>query len=259
MSEAIIHPTAIVDPQTQLGRGVQVSPYAIIEEGTEIGDHTKIGYHAVIHSGTKIGAHCNIHIGACIGGAPQDLKYNNESTSTHIGDYTSIREYATINRGTSASGTTQIGSHCLIMAYSHIAHDCIVGNHCITSINTGMGGHTEVGDWAIIGSNGRAIHQFSKIGQHTMVSSDVKQDIPPYVLVGREPGRFYGINYRGLKKRNFTTEVIAQIKEIYDIIYHNGLNRNKSLEEVLKRVPASAERSHIVEFIQSSTRGIIRA
>ena len=260
MSEVLIHPTAIIDPDAKLGQSVRVCAYAVIEHDTIIGDHAMIGHHATIHAGTRIGAYSKIHSSASIGGEPQDLKYNGEATQTHIGAHTKIHEYVTINRGTSASGETRVGSHTLIMTHAHVGHDCVIGNNCVVSNCAAIGGHVEMGDWAIIGGNGSGVHQFGKIGQHAMTSTEspLRKDIPPYVFIGGEPGRFCGINSRGLQKRNFSQDTISQIKEAYHIIYHQSLTRNKAIEEVLKRVPESKERGHIIDFIRASERGIIK-
>lgn len=259
MQTLTIHPKAIIDPDAKLGEGVVVEAYAIIEKDVEIGDYTHIGYHSVIHSGARIGTHCKIGPGSCVAGDPQDLKYEGEHTFAYIGNHTTLREYITISRGTKATGATRIGDHCLLMAYVHIAHDCRLGDHGILSNAVQVGGHVEIGEYVTIGGI-VGVHQFTKIGSHAMIAAGspcIRKDVPPYVSVGKEPLRFCGLNNIGMQRRGISTEKIAQIKQIYSIIYKQGLNHSEAIAEVLEKIQGSEIRDYILDFIRSSDRGII--
>ena len=257
-----IHPLAFVSPDAQLGENVEVGPYAYIDKDVVIGDNCKIHPHAVIYSYVRMGNNCEVFPGAVVGAIPQDLKYDGEVTYVEIGDHVTIRECATINRGTNASGkgVTKVGSNTLIMSYVHIAHDCRVGNHCILVSYVGIAGETDVDDWAIIGGN-TAVHQFSHIGKHAMVGgcSAVNKDIPPYSICGRTPICYAGINIVGLRRRGFSSDVIRNIKDIYDTIYFQGYNISDGCAKVYAGFPQSEERDTILEFIRNSKRGIVRA
>lgn len=256
-----IHPTAIVHPNAKIGENVEIGPYCYIESDVEIGDGCKLYPHSCIMQYVKIGRNCTVYPGAVIGATPQDLKFSGEVTYVEIGDNVTIRECATINRGTKASGkgVTKIGNNVLIMSYVHIAHDCTVGNNCILVSYVGLAGETDVDDWAII-SGGTVVHQFSKIGAHAMVGggSRLNQDIPPYVLAGRIPTAFGGVNVIGLRRRGFTNEQIQKIKEIYNVIYFSGLNTSDALAKVEEDFPQSQERDTIINFIRASKRGIVK-
>ena len=259
---AKIHPLATVSPDAILGENVEVGPYAFIDANVEIGDNTKILPHATIFPYVKMGRDCQVFPGAVIGAIPQDLKFEGEVTWVEIGDRATIRECATINRGTRASGkgVTRVGSDTLIMSYVHVAHDCRVGNHCILVSYVGIAGETDVDDWAIIGG-GTKVHQFTKIGKHAMVggSTGVNKDIPPYSICGRVPICFAGINIVGLRRRGFDSDVIRNIKDIYDTIYYQGYNISDGCAKVEAGFPQSEERDTILEFIANSKRGIVKA
>lgn len=252
---------ATVHPGAKLGDNVVVDAYAYVAEYVEIGDGTHILPHATIFDYVKIGRDCNVFPGAVVGAVPQDLKFDGEVTYVEIGDRVNIRECATINRGTKASGkgVTKVGSDTLLMSYSHVAHDCVVGNHCILVSYVGIAGETEVEDWAILGG-GTVAHQFSRIGTHAMVggASKISKDVPPYVLCGHDPLSFAGVNLVGLRRRGFTAEQITGIKDMYDIIYNSSLNFSDACDKIEKTFPQSAERDNILNFIRSSKRGIIR-
>ena len=256
-----IHPLATVSPNAKLGDNVEIGPYAYIEDDVEIGDGCVIHPHAIIYKYVKMGNNCEVFPGAVVGAIPQDLKFDGEVTYVEIGNYVTIRECATINRGTKASGkgVTKVGDHTLIMSYVHIAHDCVVGNNCILVSYTGIAGETVVEDWAIIGGDSKA-HQFSRIGAHAMVGgmSRINKDIPPYVLCGREPICYCGVNMVGLRRRGFSSEQIRNIKDIYDTIYYQGLNVSDGCAKVEAGFPQSEERDTILKFIRESKRGIIR-
>ncbi|CAD5251809.1 MULTISPECIES: acyl-ACP--UDP-N-acetylglucosamine O-acyltransferase [unclassified Imperialibacter] len=255
----MIHPLAYVHPEAKVGPNVTIEPFAVIHHNVEIGEGTWIGSHAVIYEGARIGKNVKIFNGASISTVPQDLKFKGESTETFIGDGTSIREFVTISRGTSDKLKTVVGSDCLIMAYAHVAHDCTIGNNCILGNSVQIAGHVVIDDWAII-SGTTAVHQFSRIGSHVMVSggSLVRKDIPPFTTAGREPLSFCGINSVGLRRRGFSNEKINEIQDIYRYIYFRGLNHSKAIELILAETPHSNERDQIVDFIKSSERGIMK-
>ena len=255
MNQVLAH----IHPNAQLAKGVVVEPFATIGDDVIIGEGTNIGPHATILPGTRIGKNCKIFPGAVVGGEPQDLKFKGEYSTVEIGNNTTIRECVTINRGTSAKGKTVIGSNCLIMAYVHVAHDCVVGNNVILVNSTSLAGEVIVDDFAIIGGH-TGIHQFCHIGKHVMLSggSLVRKDVPPYIKAGREPLSYAGVNSIGLRRREFTNEMITQIQDIYRIIYQKGYNNSQALEVVETEMPASRERDEILLFIRDSKRGIIK-
>ena len=257
-----ISPLAHVSPKAILGDNIEVGPFSFIDDDVEIGDGCKIHPHATVYQYVKMGKNCEIFPGAVVGAIPQDLKFEGEVTSVELGDNVTVRECATINRGTKASGkyVTKIGSDTLIMSYSHVAHDCVIGSHCILVSYVGLAGETVVDDWAIIGGGAKA-HQFSKVGCHAMVGGmcRINKDVPPYVLCGHEPLSYAGVNIVGLRRRGFSPDVIRNIKDIYDTIYYSGLNISDGCARVEAGFPQSEERDNILEFIKNSNRGIIRA
>ena len=258
---AKIHPLATVAPGAKLGENVEVGPYAVIYDNVEIGDGTVIYPHATIFEYVKMGRDCAVFPGAVVGAVPQDLKFEGEVTWVEVGDRVTIRECATINRGTAASGkrVTKIGNDTLIMSYVHVAHDCQVGNHCILVSYVGIAGETVVDDWAILGGS-TVVHQFSHIGKHAMVGggSKVNKDIPPYALCGREPVCFAGVNLVGLRRRGFDSDVIRNIRDIYDTLYFQGLNISDACAKIEAGFPDSPEKEEILNFIRNSKRGIVR-
>jgi len=240
-----IHPLAVVNPDAKLGDNIEVGPFAFIDANVEIGDGCHIMNGATILRNVKMGKDCTVFPGAVVGAIPQDLKYDGEESWVEIGDRVNIRECATINRGTAASGrqVTRVGSDTLIMSYAHIAHDCIVGNHCIVVSYSGLAGETDLADWVTVGGKSMA-HQFTKVGTHAFIAANSKlvKDIPPYVLVGREPVVFEGVNL---------------IKDLYDTIYFKGMNVSQALDYIEANYPASEIRDNIVGFIRASKRGIV--
>lgn len=250
---AYIHPAANIHPS------VVIDPFVTIDQNVEIGEGTHIGSNVTIMEGARIGKHCTIFPGAVISGIPQDLKFRGEETTAEIGDYTTIRECVTVNRGTSAKGKTVIGSKCLIMAYSHVAHDCVVGNNVIISNASQLAGEVQVDDFAVIGG-GTLIHQFTRLGSHVMIQggSRINKDIPPYVKAGRDPIAYTGINSIGLRRRNFTNDQIRDIQEIYRYLYLSRLNVSDAVDRIEAELPATKERDEIIEFIRNSKRGIVR-
>ncbi len=247
-----IHPTAIVSPKAKLADGVSIGAYSIVEEDVEIGEGTIIQPHAYIANGARIGKHCRIFVGAVISMIPQDLKFKGETSFVIIGDYTTIREYATVHRGTGENGKTVVGSHCLIMAYVHLAHDVTVGNHVIISNTTQVAGHCEIGDYATIGGV-CGIHQFTRIGRHAMIasSSRVVYDVPPFVMAGREPFRYEGLNLVGLKRRGFPPETLASLRNIYRLVFQSGLLIPNALARIKAEIPPSPERDEVIAFFES--------
>lgn len=253
-----IDPTAAVSPKAQIEPGVTIGPFAVVEENVTIGSGTVIGSHALIASGARIGRECRIHHGAVVATLPQDLKFRGEPTLLEIGNHTTVREYATLNRGTAERGKTTIGSHCFIMAYAHVAHDCTVGNNVILANSVAMAGHVVIEDHVVIGGL-VPIHQFVRIGCHAMIGGGfrVPKDVPPYILAGHEPLVFQGLNLVGLKRRNFTRETLDLLRKTYQIIYESNLNVTQALDRIRDEVAPSDEVQHIIEFIQKSKRGII--
>ena len=250
---------AFVHPEAKLGDNVIVEPFAYVDRNTEIGDGTRIMMQATILDGARIGKNCTIFPHATIGGIPQDLKFQGEETEAIIGDNTTVRECATVNRGTASKGFTSVGSNCLIMAYSHVAHDCVLRDHVILGNATQLAGEIEIDDYAII-SGGSLAHQFSKIGPHVMIQggSKISKDIPPYVMVGREPITYVGLNIVGLRRRGFSSERINAIQEIYRYLYLSGFNTTQAVERIEQELPATEDRSLIIDFVRSSNRGIVR-
>jgi UDP-N-acetylglucosamine acyltransferase len=252
-------PLAYVHPQAKIARNVVIEPFVTIHKNVEVGEGTWIGSNVTIMEGARIGKNCKIFPGAVISAIPQDLKFDGEETTAEIGDNTTIREFVTINRGTRANYKTVVGSNCLLMAYVHIAHDCVIGNNCILANAATLAGHITIDDYAIIGGLS-AIHQFVNIGQHVMISggSLVRKDVPPYTKAAREPLSFVGINSIGLRRRGFSSEKINEIQDIYRYIYLKKMNVSQALNLIEAEVAASPERDEIVSFIQKSSRGIMK-
>jgi UDP-N-acetylglucosamine acyltransferase len=255
----MISPLAHISPDAILGSNVKVDPFAVIHEDVHIGDDTHIMSGAVIMSGTVIGKGCLIFPGAVLGAIPQDLKFIGEKTTVEIGDNTTIRECVTINRGTQDKWKTVIGSNCLLMAYAHVAHDCILGDNVILANSVQLAGHVEVGDYAIIGGMAGA-PQFSRIGAHTYVAGHtvINKDVPPFIKAGRTPISYAGVNSVGLQRRGFSSESINGILEVYRTIYNKGFNTTQAIDHVEQQLPACKERDMIVSFIRESKRGIIK-
>lgn len=256
----MIQPLAYIHPDAKIAPTAIIEPFVTVDKNVEIGEGTWIGPNVTIMSGARIGKNCKIFPGCVIGAVPQDLKFKGEETLAIIGDNTTLREYVTVNRGTVAKGKTLVGDNCLIMAYCHIAHDCILGNNIIISNATQLAGEVEVDDFAII-SGGVLIHQFSRIGSHVMVQggSKVGKDIPPFVTAGREPLSYAGINSIGLRRRGYTNEQIRDIQEVYRYLYQSGLNTTHALERIQAELPATKERDEIILFVKNSPRGIIKS
>jgi UDP-N-acetylglucosamine acyltransferase len=252
-------PFSYIHPNAKLAESVIVEPFVSISKDVEIGEGTWIGPHVTILEGARIGKNCKIFPGAVISAVPQDLKYKGEKSIVEIGDNVVIREYVTVNKGTEYSMTTKIGNNCMLMAYVHIAHDCIIGDNCILANNTNLAGHITIEDFAILGGACN-IQQFVKIGRHAILSggSLVNKDIPPFVRAARHPSSYAGVNSIGLRRRGFTTEQINHILDIYRIIYVRGLNVSNALKVVETEIGDSPEKDEIVTFIRDSLRGIMK-
>ncbi|MBN1950358.1 MAG: acyl-ACP--UDP-N-acetylglucosamine O-acyltransferase [Bacteroidales bacterium] len=248
-----------VHPEAKIGKDVVIEPFVYIAKDVVVGDGCWLGPNSVIMDGSRIGRKCMIFPGAVISGIPQDLKYSGEETTVEIGDNTTIREFVTINRATKAKAITRIGQNCLIQSYAHVAHDCLLGNNVILGSHAGLAGEVEIDDFAIV-SPYSVVHQFVRIGTHAFVQATGKasKDVPPYILAGREPLSYTGINSIGLRRKNFTNEAIYEIQEIYRIIYQRGLNISDAVEFVETNLPATDERDKIILFIRNSKRGIIK-
>ena len=254
-----ISPLACVSENALIGKDVTIGPFVTIDENVVIGDGTIIDSNAVIHSGARIGNNCHIHSGAVVSDIPQDLKFKGEDSLAIIGDNTSIREFVTIHRGTASKGKTVIGNNCLIMAYCHVAHDCELADNVIMSNQVQLAGEVVVGDYAVLGG-GALVHQFTYIGKHVMLQggSLVNKDLPPYIMAGRYPISYEGVNSVGLHRRGFSEEQINKIQQVYRVLYLSRLNNTEALAKVVAEVPQSPERDDIVNFVKASKRGIVR-
>lgn len=252
-------PLAFIHPGAKIAKNVVVEPFSTIAYDVEIGEGTWIGPNVTIMDGARIGKNCKIFPGTVIAAEPQDLKFEGEETQVIIGDNTVIRECVTVNRGTKALGYTKIGDNCLIMATAHIAHDCVIGNNVVIVNAVGLAGHIEVGDYAFIGGM-CPVHQFTKIGEHAFIAgaSHVRKDVPPFVKAARDPLSYVGVNSIGLRRRGFSSEKIAEIQGIYREIYQKNLNISQALSLVEAEFKATPERDLIIQFIQSSARGVMR-
>ena len=255
-----IHPTAIIDQGAEIADGVTIGPYTVIGDGVRIGTGTEIASHVVIKGPTVIGEKNRIFQFSSIGDEPQDKKYAGEQTYLEIGDRNRIREFATIHRGTSQDQSlTLIGSDNLLMAYTHVAHDCRIGNHAIMANAASLGGHVHVGDWAILGGFS-IVHQFCHIGAHcfTGMGSVISKDVPPYVTIGGNPAKPHGINSEGLRRRGFGVEQIAVIKRAYKTLYTSGLPLAVARQQITEAAAGSDELQVMAEFLAASERSIVR-
>lgn len=255
--ETVVHETAIIHDEAELGQGVEVGPWAIVGPNVQVGDGTQIGPRVLLERDTFVGKDCRIANGAVLGTDPQDLKYKGEDTILTVGDRTVIREFATLNRGTAWSGRTVVGTDCLLMAYTHVAHDCELGNHVILSNAVNMAGHVLIEDWAMIGGM-TPIHQFVRIGAHAFVGggSRVPQDVPPYCRVAGNPLKAYGLNSVGLERRGLSDEVRIALKQAYRLIFSSKLTLRQGLDRAEAEVPLIPEVRHLLQFIRASERGI---
>ena len=259
-----VHATALIDAAAELADDVSVGPYAVIGAGVKVGPGTTIGAHCVIDGPTTIGRDNRIFAHAALGGAPQDMKYRGEPTELHIGDRNTIREFCTFNRGTAQDvGITRVGNDNWVMAYVHIAHDVQLGDHTILANNATLAGHVQVGDWAIVGGLS-GVHQFCKIGAHVMTGfqSHVSQDVPPFMTVGGNPLAVHGTNAEGLRRRGFSRERLALVKQMHRLLYRDGLtldNAKAAIQQLLGTVEGGdADVQMLLGFLAAATRGIVR-
>lgn len=254
-----IHKTALVHPDAVIEENVEVGPFSVIGKDVKIGKGTKIEAHVLLDGDTEIGEDCHIFSGAIIGTQPQDLKYRGEKTKVIIGSKNIIREYVTINRGTVAVGETKIGDNNLIMAYAHVAHDCIIGNRVVLANNATLAGHVVVEDNAVIGGL-TPIHQFVRIGSYAILggSSRTNKDVPPYCKAAGSPMRMYGLNTIALERNNFPQEVRNQLKKVYKIVFRSKLNTTQALEKLKKEQNLCDEAKYFIQFIAESERGITK-
>ena len=252
-------PLAYVHPGAKIAKNVVIEPFTTIDNNVVIGEGTWIGSNVTIMEGARIGKNCNIFPGSVISAIPQDLKFKGEETTAEIGNNTTIREYVTINRGTVDRGKTVVGDNCLIMAYCHIAHDCVVGNNCIFSNSSTLAGHITVGDYVVLAGM-TAVHQFCMIGNHAFVTggSLVRKDVPPYVKAAREPLSYVGINSVGLRRRGYTSDQIKETQSIYRILYQKNYNNTQAAQIIEAELEATPERDEILQFIKDSKRGIMK-
>lgn len=255
----MIHYNAYIHPDAKVATNVKIDPFTVIHQDVEIGEGTWIGSNVTIREGTRIGKNCKIFSGAVIGSEPQDKKFAGEKTTVEIGDNCVIREYVTIHRGTADRWKTVVGNGCWILAYSHVGHDCIIGDNCVLSNSTQIAGHVTLGEG--VGFGGVcAVHQFVKIGSFSFIAggSLVSKDVPPYIKAARQPLSYAGVNSIGLKRKGYAVDKINHILDIYRIIYSRGLNVSQAVQFLEEEFPVTDERDEILTFIQESTRGIIK-
>ena len=257
---AKIHPLANVHPDAKLGTNVSVEAFTTIYPDVEIGDNCWIGPNVTIFDGARLANNIKVFPGAVVSAEPQDLKYQGEKSTLEIGDNTIIREMASLHRGTASKGVTKIGRNCFIMAYVHIAHDCIISDNVILVNGVQLAGEVEVNDWAIIGGTA-AVHQFVRIGKHAMVQGGalLRKDVPPYALVGREPVVYEGINTVGLRRRGFSNEQIRLIEDIYRYVFLKGYNLKHAIEVIEKNFPFSTLKNEILRFLKTTKRGLVKS
>tara|TARA_Y100000590_G_scaffold470581_1_gene666553 strand:- start:1015 stop:1761 length:747 start_codon:yes stop_codon:yes gene_type:complete len=248
----------VVDSAATIGNGVGIGAYSVVEGDVEVGDGTWVGNHVNLRNGARIGKRCKVFHSAVIGEIPQDLKFGGEETTAVVGDDVVVREFVTVNRGTKALGKTEIRDKSYLMAYVHIAHDCMIGENVIMANSINLGGHVEIGDWAILGGAVQ-VHQFTKIGRHVMIGGGfrVVQDVPPFILAAGEPLKFSGINAIGLRRRGFSGGTRKEIKESYRVLFQRDKHQAEALAEMMENYPYSAEVQEIISFVENSERGLI--
>lgn len=253
-----IHPTAIVSSKAKIGDNNIIHPFTIIEDDVEIGNGCEIGPSAVLYNGARVGNKVKIKQGVSVANKPQDLKFGNEETLFFVGDDTVLHEFVTLHRGTHETGFSRVGKNCLLMAYSHVAHDCVVGDNVILANAVQIAGHVTIGDWVIMGGTA-AVHQFCNIGRHSMIGANsiAVKDVPPFVLSGRFPIKYEGLNKVGLRRRGFSEEDISVIKKTYDFIYNSGLNVTQGVNKAESEFSSNEYVQEIIQFVRTSKRGII--
>jgi UDP-N-acetylglucosamine acyltransferase len=254
-----VHPAAFVDPAAELGYGVTIEPCAVIGPHVKVGDGAHIGSHALVTGWTTIGRECQVHHGAVVGAPPQDLKYTGAESYVTIGEHTVLREYSTVHLAAEGGATTRVGSHCLIMAYAHVAHDCQVGNRVVIANAVQMAGFVTIEDWAIVGGLS-AIHQFVRVGCHSMIGggSRIAQDVAPYVKVAGSPPRLAGVNAIGLERRGFSAGTCAALDRAYRILFRRGLTVGDAVAAIRAEITGVPEVEHLARFAETSARGLTR-
>jgi UDP-N-acetylglucosamine acyltransferase len=259
MSTNMIHPTALVAAGATLGDGVEIGAHAIIEDNVNIDDGCRIGSNVLIAAGARLGKNVKVHHGAVLATIPQDLKFGGEPSLLRVGDNTTIREYVTMNRGTVQRGETSVGSDCLLMAYSHVAHDCLIGNHVILANSVNLAGHIEIGDYAILGGL-VPVHQFVKIGRHVMIGGGfrIPMDICPFAMCGGYPVKVMGLNVVGLRRRDFAQETLDVLDKAFRILFRSKLNTTQAVEKIKAEVELIPEVQEVLDFIAASERGICK-
>lgn len=250
---------AYVHPDARIGKDVTIEPFATVQSDVAVGEGSWIGPNAVLMDGARVGSKCRIFPGAVIGAIPQDLKFTGEKTTAEVGDGTTIRECVTINRGTADRLKTAVGSNSLLMAYVHLAHDCILGNNVVVANSVNLAGHVTIDDWAILEGN-VAVQQFIHIGAHSFIAgaSLVRKNVPPFVKAAREPLSYIGVNVVGLRRRGFSDEAVARIEDIYREIFVRNTNVDRAVQNVQQQMAPSPERGIILDFINNSPKGIMR-
>lgn len=253
------YPQTNIHPEAKIGKNVEIESFTTIHKDVVIGDGTWIGPNVTIFNGARIGKNCKIFPGSVISAIPQDLKFDKEETTVEIGDNCIIRECCTVNRGTTDRDKTVIGNNCLLMAYVHVAHDCIIGDNCILANCVNLAGHVILGDFVII-EGVVGVQQFVEIGSHSFIAagSNVRKNVPPYIKAARAPLTFAGVNSVGLRRRGFSADAILQIEDIYRSLYVRGLNVSNAIQIIEQEAPKSKEKAIILNFIEDSTKGIIR-
>ena len=258
MNKTQIHNTAIVAPKAKLGKGVSIGPYSVLNGNVTLGDNCQVGSHCVVTGHTTIGKHCQFFTGAVIGSMPQDKKYNDhEKVFLIIGDHNIFREYTTVNPGTGEGGKTTIGHHNLFMAYSHVAHDCVIGNNCVMANNGTLAGHVTLEDFAVVGGL-TAVHQFVRLGELSIVGgcSKVVQDIPPFSMCDGHPAKVFNINPVGLKRAKFSPATMNSLRKAFKILFHSGLTKSHAVQKIEKELAPCPRLKHLIEFIKTSKRGL---
>jgi UDP-N-acetylglucosamine acyltransferase len=259
VSGPTIHPAAFVDPAATLGDGVVVEPGALIGPHVRIGERTRVGSHALVTGWATVGRDCHLHHGAVVGSPPQDLKYSGEPSYLEVGDRTVIREYATLNLATEPGATTRVGSDCLLMAYSHVAHNCHLGDRVIVANAVQLAGYVTIEDWAIIGG-GTVVHQFVRIGRHSMIGggSRISQDVAPFIRLAGSPPRLAGVNSIGLERRGFAADRRAALDRAYRLLFRGGKSTGEVVRELRESFPGVDEVEHLARFAETSARGLTR-
>lgn len=255
---AQIHSTALVSPRAELADDVKVDAFAIVEDDVRISEGCEISSNVRLHAGVRLGPGVRVFHGAAIGGEPQDLKFGGEKSEVFIGEKTVIREFVTVSRGTKTTGKTMIGGNCLLMAYAHVAHDCVIGSNVILVNSVNLAGHVEIEDFAIVGGI-VPVHQFVRIGQHCMIGGGLRvpKDVPPYIMAGGQPLRYYGLNSVGLRRRGFSTETRQSIKQAYHYLFQSEMNTNQAVARIREELGHVPEVQNILDFVSKSKRGLL--